>query len=279
MRASYGERLTDVVGERGALCVGIDPHPGLLDQWGLPRDAAGLERFARGVVDALGSTVAVFKPQSAFFEAYGSAGIAVLELVLADIAAAGAISLLDVKRGDIGSTMDAYAAAYLAEGSTLAADAITITPYVGVETLAGTADLAVQNGRGVYVLALTSNPEAPAQQLARTANGGTVAETVIDWAAARNAGADPLGSVGLVVGATIDPPGFDFAKLNGSILAPGVGAQGGRPESLPAIFGPATELVLPSASRDVLAAGPDPEGLRGVVSSLVGRVNSVRSLL
>jgi orotidine-5'-phosphate decarboxylase len=175
--------------------------------------------------------------------------------------------------------MDAYAAAYLAEGSTLAADAITITPYVGVETFAATADLAVSNGRGVYVLALTSNPEAPAQQLARTAAGATVAESVVDWAAARNAGADPLGSVGLVVGATIDPPGIDFTRLHGSILAPGVGAQGGTPEDLPAIFGPATELVLPSVSRDVLAAGPDPEGLRKAVASLVGRVNSVRSLL
>ncbi len=102
---------------------------------------------------------------------------------------------------------------------------------------------------------------------------------VLDWAAARNAGADPLGSVGLVVGATIDPPGVDFTRLNGSILAPGVGFQGGEPERLPAIFGPATDLVLPSASREVLAAGPDPEGLRGAVSSLVGRVNSVRSLL
>jgi orotidine-5'-phosphate decarboxylase len=131
----------------------------------------------------------------------------------------------------------------------------------------------------VYVLALTSNPEAPAQQLARTAAGASVAETVLDWAAARNAGADPLGSIGLVVGATIDPPGFDLTRLNGSILAPGIGAQGGEPERLPAIFGPATDLVLPSASREVLAAGPDPEGLRGAASRLVGRVNSVRSLL
>ncbi|HLT60486.1 MAG TPA: orotidine-5'-phosphate decarboxylase [Microlunatus sp.] len=276
---SYPERLTTVIDKRGAMCVGIDPHPGLLDSWELPRDAGGLERFARGVVEALGDTVAVFKPQSAFFEAYGSAGIAVLELVLADIAAAGAISLLDVKRGDIGSTMDAYAAAYLAEGSSLAADAITITPYVGVETFAATADLAVANGRGVYVLALTSNPEAPAQQRARTGAGTTVAETVLDWAAARNAGADPLGSVGLVVGATIDPPGIDFTRLNGSILSPGVGAQGGQPEGLPAIFGAATGLVLPSASRAVLAAGPDPDRLRREAAGLVGRMNSVRALL
>lgn len=274
MTAPYGERLTAAVGERGALCVGVDPHPGLLDRWDLPRDAAGLERFARGVIEALGETVAVFKPQSAFFEAYGSAGIAVLELVLADIAQAGAISLLDVKRGDIGSTMDAYAAAYLADGSTLAADAITVSPYVGVETFAATADLAEKHGRGIYVLALTSNPEAPAQQQAQTAAGLSVAETVLAWAAARNTGAAPLGSVGLVVGATIDPPELDFTRLNGSILAPGIGAQGGEPEHLPAIFGAAAPLVLPSASREVLAAGPDPDALRRVAKSLGDRSNA-----
>lgn len=272
MTAPYGERLTAVVGERGALCVGVDPHPGLLDRWELPRDAAGLERFARGVVEALGETVAVFKPQSAFFEAYGSAGIAVLELVLADIAQSGALALLDVKRGDIGSTMDAYAAAYLADGSTLAADAITVSPYLGVETFAATADLAEKHGRGVYVLALTSNPEAPAQQQARISGGPSVAESVLNWAADRNAGAEPLGSVGLVVGATIEPPELDFTRLNGSILAPGVGAQGGQPEHLPAIFRAAVPQVLASASREVLAAGPDPESLRQAARSLIARL-------
>lgn len=279
MRAPFGSRVTTAVSVRGPLCVGIDPHPGLLADWGLPVDADGLERFAMTCVEAFAGEVAVVKPQSAFFEAYGSAGIAVLERVLADIAAAGAISLLDVKRGDIGSTMDAYAAAYLADGSTLAADAITVAPYVGVETFAATADLAERNGRGIYVLALTSNPEASAQQRARGDDGRTVAETILDWAAARNADVDPLGSVGLVVGATIDPPGIDFAQLNGSILAPGVGAQGGQPEHLPAIFGSAIDLVLPSASRDVLAAGPDQDELRRVANSLVGRMNSVRALL
>ena len=127
----YGERLAALVTERGPLCVGVDPHPSLLASWGLAADAQGLERCARGMIEALGGIVPVFKPQSAFFEAYGAAGIAVLERTLADIKAAGAISLLDVKRGDIGSTMDAYAAAYLSDGSPLAADAVTLNPYLG----------------------------------------------------------------------------------------------------------------------------------------------------
>ena len=212
--------------ERGPLCVGIDPHPGLLDAWGLPRTAAGLERCARGMVDALGAQVAVFKPQSAFFEPYGSAGIAVLERTLADIAAAGALSLLDVKRGDIGTSMDAYATAYLADGSPLAADAITVSPYLGFGSLAGAIELALQYGRGVYVLALTSNPEGPQFQHARVADGRSSARW---WSRRRPGTTRPgqLGSVGVVVGATIGRTGVDFSGLNGSILAPGLGAQGG----------------------------------------------------
>src|SRR6478736_1245027 len=135
------------------------------------------------MIEALASIVPVFKPQSAFFEAYGAAGIAVLERTLADIKAAGAISLLDVKRGDIGSTMDAYAAAYLADGAPLAADAITVSPYLGFGSLAGTIALAEQEDRGVYVLALTSNPEGRQVQHARTEAGRLVAEEIVEAAA------------------------------------------------------------------------------------------------
>jgi orotidine-5'-phosphate decarboxylase len=211
-----------VLAERGPLCVGVDPHPSMLASWGLACDAAGLERCARGMVEALASVVPVFKPQSAFFEAYGAAGIAVLERTLADIKAAGAIALLDVKRGDIGSTMDAYAAAYLSDGSPLAADAITLSPYLGFGTLDGAIELADRGGRGVYVLALTSNPEGRQVQHADAADGRTIGQLIVDEAADRNAvrrkpGAS-LGPVGIVVGATIGQTGTDFTKLNGSIL-------------------------------------------------------------
>jgi orotidine-5'-phosphate decarboxylase len=184
--APYGERLEALIAARGPLCVGVDPHPSVLSSWGLPADAQGLERCARGMVDALGAIVPVFKPQSAFFEAYGAPGIAVLERTLADIKAAGAISLLDVKRGDIGSTMDAYVAAYLSDGSPLAADAITLSPYLGFGTLDGAIELADRSGRGVYVLALTSNPEGAQVQHARGADGRTVGQLIVDEAAARN---------------------------------------------------------------------------------------------
>jgi orotidine-5'-phosphate decarboxylase len=257
----YGERLSRAVAARGPLCVGIDPHPAVLRAWGLDTDVAGLEACARGMVEALGTEVAVFKPQSAFFEAYGSAGVAVLERVLADIADAGALSLLDVKRGDIGSTMDAYARAYLSDGSPLAADAVTFSPYLGFGALDGAIELAGAGGRGVYVLALTSNPEGPSVQHARTADGRLLGQLVVDEAAARNTGSGP-GHVGVVAGATIGRTGVDFSRLNGSILAPGIGAQGGTAADLVEVFGPAVGLVLPTTSREVMGAGPGPEALR-----------------
>lgn len=275
----YGVRLADVGARRGALCVGIDPHPELLRRWGLEVDAAGLERCARSMVEAVGESVAVLKPQSAFFEAYGSAGIAVLERVLADIRAAGALSILDVKRGDIGSTMDAYAAAYLGDKSPLVADAITLSPYLGFGSLRGAIDLAAATARGVYVLALTSNPEGPQIQHAVTATGARVAETVITAAAELNAATpDVPGHVGVVVGATIGRTGIDFGGLNGSILAPGIGAQGAGASDLVHVFGSALPLVLPSVSREVMSAGPTADALREAVARTLADVVAATAL-
>lgn len=257
--SSFGSRLLSALAERGPLCVGIDPHPGLLRSWGLGDDVDGLERFSRGVVDALAADVAVLKPQSAFFERFGARGIAVLEQVVADARAAGAIVLLDVKRGDIGSTVAAYAAAYLDPAGPLAADAMTASPYLGYGALAPLVETAREHDRGVFVLALTSNPEGASVQRA-TAGDSTVAQQIVDAAAADNAGAEPLGPVGLVMGATIGTLGVDVSTLHGPVLVPGLGAQGGTPADLRRLFG-AMPGVLPSASRSVLGAGPDPIAL------------------
>ncbi|WP_018686180.1 orotidine-5'-phosphate decarboxylase [Actinokineospora enzanensis] len=257
----FGSRLVSSVAARGSLCVGIDPHPGLLDQWGLPRDVSGLERFALTCVEALAGEVSVLKPQSAFFEAYGSRGVAVLERVIADARSLGALVLLDVKRGDIGSTMSAYAAAYLSDGSPLAADAVTLSPYLGFGSLSPALDEAARTGRGVFVLARTSNPEGASVQQARV-DDRSVAQSVVDAAAEHNAGASPLGSVGLVIGATVAEVDLDLSALNGPILAPGVGAQGAGVEDLARVFGSALPHVLPTSSRDILRHGPDPASLR-----------------
>jgi orotidine-5'-phosphate decarboxylase len=266
---AFGRRLYDAIEKRGPLCVGIDPHPGLLTRWGLSDDIAGLERFARTVVEALADRVAVLKPQSAFFERFGSQGIGILESTIRQSREAGALVLLDVKRGDIGSTMAAYASAYLDSASPLSVDAITVSPYLGVGSLQPAFDLAAANGAGVFVLALTSNPEGPAVQHAVSASGKTVAQTVIDEISQLNAGAEPLGSFGLVVGATIGDTGHDLSEVNGPLLSPGLGAQGATPADLRTVFGKSVRNVLPSYSREVLSAGPSVAGLRDSVAALL----------
>ena len=307
---AFGVRLRAAVAARGPLCVGIDPHPGLLRDWGVGDDPAGLDRFARLAVDALAGRVAVVKPQSAFFERFGSAGIAVLERLLADARAAGALVLLDVKRGDIGSTVAGYAAAYLDPAAPLAADAITASPYLGFGSLQPLLDAALPTGRGVFVVARSSNAEGAEVQQATGPDGRAVAQRVVDAAGERNAAelaADPaaaaarLGSVGVVVGATLGAgrpvdagpsgagglgaagpgigaaraghrpgpgPGVDLSELRGPVLAPGVGAQGAALADLPGAFGAALPDVLPAVSREVLRHGPDPGRLRSVVDRL-----------
>lgn len=249
---SYASRLQAAIEDRGRLCVGIDPMPGVLAAWGLNNDVQGLERCARAIVELLGDRVAVFKPQSAFFEAFGAKGIAVLEQVLVDIREAGALSILDVKRGDIGSSMAGYADAFLGEGAPLWADAITVSPYLGVGSLKPAIDAAVAGGQGLYILARTSNPDGATIQLAQTAQG-TVAQHVVDETRLLNQTSD--GALGLVVGGTHTEAGANLADFNGSILVPGIGAQGGTVESLIDLFGQAISNVLPTASREVIGHG------------------------
>ena len=260
MTHSFGTRLADAVRARGPLCAGIDPHAGLLREWGLADDVAGLERFALTAVEGLAPYVSVVKPQSAFYERFGSRGIAVLERVVAESRAAGALVLLDVKRGDIGSTSQAYADAYLDPTSPLASDAITVSPYLGFGSLDPILDSARQHGAGVFVLALTSNKEGPEVQHARTDQGATVAGTMLEHLRRLNDGASPLGSFGAVVGATIGET-QEQLDINGPLLAPGYGAQGGTVADLRRIFGAASGAVLPSSSRGLLRTGPDPMAL------------------
>jgi orotidine-5'-phosphate decarboxylase len=276
--APFGRRLANAVAEHGPLCVGIDPHRELLAAWGLGDDPAGLERFARGVMAALAGEVALVKPQSAFFERHGSAGVAVLERVLADAREAGTLVLLDVKRGDIGSTMGGYADAYLSDGSPLAADAVTLSPYLGFGSLAPALTAAAGSGRGVFVLARTSNPDGAQVQTAQVQtaqvqtarvqladrDGRSVAQAMVDAAAAENTGCTPMGDVGVVVGATHEH-GLELSGLNGPVLAPGLGAQGGTPADLAVRFADVTGVVLPSVSRAVLEKGPDQAALRAAV--------------
>lgn len=253
----FGVRLANAVQKHGPVCVGVDPHAALLTGWGLPDTPEGLAAFCARVVEAVAGRVAIVKPQSAFFERFGSAGIAVLESTIRQFREKGTLVLLDVKRGDIGSTAEAYARAYLNPGSPLYSDAITISPYLGFGTVTPMIDEAQAHGGGVFVLAVTSNPEAAQVQQAQVSDGRSVAQVVLDEVARRNVEAATLGDVGVVFGATAGATGLDLSRLNGPILAPGMGAQGGRPEDLAVVFAGARGLVLPASSRDLLRHGPD----------------------
>ena len=264
----FGVRLGEAMATHGPLCAGVDPHRGLVESWGLAYDLSGLERFAMTCVEAFAGDVASVKPQSAFFEVFGARGVAVLERAVDAFTEAGTIVILDAKRGDIGSTMDAYAEAFLGKDAPSPADAVTVSPYLGYGSLRPAIDLAGHTGRGVFVLALTSNPEGPSVQHAQR-DGISVARAIVEGAAADNAEAasrGEMGHVGLVVGATIGSAladlGIDLAASAAPILAPGLGAQGATPADLRAVFGAALPQVLPNASRSILAAGPDVSALR-----------------
>jgi orotidine-5'-phosphate decarboxylase len=260
----FGARVHAAMRDRGHLCAGIDPHASLVRAWGLDDDVSGLERFALTVAEAVAPLVPVVKPQSAFYERFGSRGVAVLERVVEVSREAGALVLLDVKRGDIGSTSQAYADAYLDPASPLAVDAITASPYLGFGSLAPMIETARRHDRGVFVLALTSNPEGPEVQAAVGVDGRTVAGGVLDALRALNTAAEPLGSFGAVVGATIGDHEEDL-DVHGPLLVPGYGAQGGTVADIRRIFGPASAAVLASSSRGLLEAGPDPQALRDAV--------------
>ena len=261
----------------GPACVGIDPHRGLVEAWGLPYSYEGVERFALTCVEAFGGRVASVKPQSAFFEVFGSRGVALLERVTKELREAGTLVVLDVKRGDIGTTMTAYGEAFLGKDAPEPADAITLSPYLGYESLRPALDLARDTGRGVFVLALTSNAEGAGVQHASTP-GGSVAGDIVAAATRDNAeaaGRGEWGHVGFVMGATIGSALDDLglrdalAASNAPVLAPGFGAQGGTVETIKEVFGASVERVIPTTSRDVLKAGPD-------VSSLIEAVERTR---
>src|SRR5674476_515029 len=255
--------------------------PALLAHWGLDESVQGLEMFAMTCVEAFAGTVAAVKPQSAFFERFGSAGVAVLERTLTGLREAGTLSLLDVKRGDIGSTMAAYAHAYLCPESPLCADAITVSPFLGFESLRPALDLARGNGRGLFVLTLTSNPEGAQVQHA-IRQGRTVAGSIVDGVTLQNAPegkAGVLGSVGMVIGATVGEAvrrlGLDLAAANAPLLAPGVGAQGATAGDLRTVFGPALGNVLASSSREILGAGPGAAALKAAARHTAQQLSAI----
>jgi len=263
MVETFGTRLQERIRALGPLCVGIDPTRRLLESWDRPDSVEGLEFCSLAVLEAVLDTAAAIKPQVAFFGRFGSAGFRVLERLMAEARDADILVVADAKRGDIALTNEGYAEAWLSNRSTLAADALTVSPYVGLASLAPMIEMASANGRGVFVLAATSNDDGREVQLARTDDDERVEDVVLRSVAQLNARDDGLGSVGAVLGATRDRPLFNLSSLGGPFLVPGVGSQGATAENVARLFErcpPGT--VLASVSRAILQAGPDRAGLR-----------------
>jgi len=283
---TFGDRLAAVFAERGRLCVGIDPHAHLLEAWGLPASADGLRAFGLTTVEAVAGRAGIVKPQVAFFERFGAAGYRALEDVLSAARDADLLVIADVKRGDIGTSVTAYAEAWLTPGSPLEADAMTVAAYQGVGSLADAMALGERAGKGLFVLAATSNPEAAAVQQALVQSGPragqSVARAIIEDVHAFNegqSGVRPFGSVGLVLGATVDLAdyGIDVATAGERtpalpVLAPGFGHQGARVEDTARLFGSLASGVVVSESRGLLAAGP-----AGLAAAVERRAEEVRA--
>ncbi|RWZ61628.1 orotidine-5'-phosphate decarboxylase [Labedella populi] len=269
--------MTEVFAASGRLCVGIDPHEGLLAEWGLPASGSGVRDFGLRVVEATVGSAGIVKPQVAFFERFGSAGFIALEEVLGAARSAGLLVIGDVKRGEIGSSMAGYAGAWLEEGGPLEVDALTLNPYLGVEDLADTFAAAARVGKGAFVLAATSNPAGASVQRARTPDGRSVSRRVLDDVAAWNATTgDGIGPIGVVIGATVDlaAAGLDDVERPLPVLAPGFGHQGAHTGRTREIYGNLSEGVIVSESRSLLSSGP-----AGIAHAISERAAEVRGTL
>jgi orotidine-5'-phosphate decarboxylase len=269
---SFAARFAAARARYGPLVLGADPHGPLLSAWGLTDDADGLERFTDIVLAAAKGTVGLIKPQSAFYERHGWRGIRALTRLVESAKAEGILVVLDVKRGDVGSTNDAYAQAYLGPGAAIEADAITVHPYLGLAAMGTFVDRAHEAGACLLVVTRSSNPEGRAVQAA-VRHGRPVEQQLLDDIRALNEKLQPdggIGPVGAVIGpGPIDPPlGASLAVANGLFLAPGVGAQGATPDDVARTFAVCPDRVMPSASRSLLAAGPDTTALRDAAASL-----------
>ncbi|MEI8127266.1 MAG: orotidine-5'-phosphate decarboxylase [Actinomycetota bacterium] len=266
MAETFGQRLQERIKVLGPLCVGIDPSRHLLASWERDDDAAGAEFVSLALLESALGNAAAIKPQVAYYERFGSAGFRILERVIADAHDAGILIIADAKRGDIGSTNDGYADAWLTKGSPLAVDALTVSPYLGIAAMGSLIARASESGRGLFVVVASSNDEGRPVQTAKLHTDEKVEDFLLRQLAEINHQGGDLGSLGAVVGATRDRPHFDLASLHGPYLVPGVGAQGASPDDVGKLFERCPQgTVLVNVSRAIAASGPDVRSLRDTI--------------
>jgi orotidine-5'-phosphate decarboxylase len=265
---TFADRLQQKIHEHSPLCVGVDPSAALLKACGLPDTPEGALEFGERVLEAADFRIALLKPQSAFFERFGSAGFRALEALVQLAREREVLVLLDGKRGDIDTTAAAYAEGYFSATTTLRVDAITTHCYLGLAALEPFFAAAIAAEGGVFVVVRSSNPEGQGLQTARMANGETVAQSLCREITARNLRQrkDGLGPIGAVVGATCEDADATVAALPHSfVLAPGVGAQGATMRDVLARMPAGRGRVLPNVSRAILANGSRREDIRTTI--------------
>jgi orotidine-5'-phosphate decarboxylase len=268
--SSFAARLQQKIAEHSPLCVGVDPSAALLKSCGLPNTAEGAFEFGKRVLEAAEFRISLLKPQSAFFERFGSSGLKAVEELTALARSREVLVLLDGKRGDIDTTGAAYAEGYFSATTTLRVDAVTVHVYLGLAALDPFFDIAVKAEGGVFPVVRSSNPEGRELQTARLANGETVAENLCREITLRNRRqGDSLGFLGAVVGATCDDAAETVAALPQSfILAPGVGAQGATLQDVLSRMPSARGRVLPNVSRAILANGGGVTDIRATIRAM-----------
>ena len=265
---TFADRLQQKIHEHSPLCVGVDPSAALLKACGLPDAPEGALEFGKRVLEAADFRIALLKPQSAFFERFGSAGFRALEALVQLAREREVLVLLDGKRGDIDTTAAAYAEGYFSATTTLRVDAITTHCYLGLAALEPFFAAAIAAEGGVFVVVRSSNPEGQGLQTAHMANGETVAQSLCREITERNLRQrkDGLGPIGAVVGATCEDADETVAALPHSfVLAPGVGAQGATMRDVLARMPAGRGRVLPNVSRAIIANGSRREDIRTTI--------------
>ena len=272
----FQKRFVALAAERSPLCVGIDPAAESLKGWGLPDDVQGLRAFCERMVEACAPLVAVVKPQAAFFERHGPAGMEILRQTVEAAQSHGALVIIDAKRGDISTTAAAYADAYLGPRSPFGGDAMTLSAYLGLGSLTPFLEVARREGAGVFVVVRSSNPEGSELQQARLPDGRSVAEHLADQITARNAAEAPdkLALIGAVLGATQgrEAAGLADRLPNSLLLVPGIGAQGATIADMRADFGRHYSRVIPSIARGIARAGPGAADLQRAVEQHISEI-------
>jgi orotidine-5'-phosphate decarboxylase len=269
--ASFAARLQARIARHSPLCIGIDPSAASLRECGLPDDAEGALAFGKRILVAADYALAIVKPQSAYFERHGSAGIRALEELTRLAQEKEVLVLLDAKRGDIDTTGLAYAEAYFSPRAALRADALTLHAYMGLAALESAIDYAVANDGGLFPVVRSSNPEGTALQKAKLPDGRSVAEAVCDDINNLNARhpGESMGPIGAVIGATCaDADGAARRVPRSFILAPGVGVQGATMQDIAAQMPSARGRVLPSVSRAILRNGADEAAIGSAIRAL-----------